>query len=76
MSDGQPQGLEAVIQAGRDSALPTTPKDPTQPLIFVVPEGSHIELPDLSAWLDAPSRMTGIYRPATVESLSAVMPVG
>ncbi len=62
--------LQAVIDATRETAAPTVPTDVDKPLIYVVPEGARIELPDLSPWRDAPTRMTGIYRPATVQAFT------
>jgi uncharacterized protein YfdQ (DUF2303 family) len=64
---------EAIIQAARESALPTkvTDADVDRAHVFVVPEGAHIEIPDLSAWRDTPTRTTGTYRFATVAAFES-----
>ena len=59
----------AVIEIAQQAAVPNV-LDPEKPLGIVVPAGSKLEIPDLSAWRMSPSRKTGIYRPATVEAFS------
>lgn len=61
----------ALIEAVRQTNSPS-PLDPDIPQAIVVPAGSTLEIPDLSAWRDRPVRKTGVYRPATVEALVAI----
>jgi uncharacterized protein YfdQ (DUF2303 family) len=60
---------QAVIDVATRAAEPNV-LDPEKPLGIVVPAGSELALPDLSAWRMWPSRKTGLYRPATVEAFS------
>lgn len=60
----------AVAQLARGAAVPKN-LDPSKPQALVVPADARLELPDLSAWRAAPVRKTGVYRPATVDSLIA-----
>ncbi len=71
MSDEQKEGLEAVIQAARETAVPYQVADPDQPLVFIVPEGATAQVPDMKWWRDAPTRATGTYHPATVEAFAS-----
>lgn len=72
-SAGEPVDLagdqQAVIEIAQQAAVPNI-LDPEQPLGIVVPAGSKLEIPDLSAWRMSPSRKTGTYKPATVEAFS------
>lgn len=61
---------EAVAQLAFEAARPSV-LDPQKPQAFIVPEGTRVEQPDLSAWRFSPLRKTGVYRPATVEALLA-----
>ncbi len=70
MSDDPNTGLQAVIDAARETADPTVP-DPTKPYLYALPEGVRLEEADLSAWRLAPTRTIGVYRPATVAAFGA-----
>jgi uncharacterized protein YfdQ (DUF2303 family) len=59
----------AIIAVAQDAAVPNV-LDPEKPLGIVVPVGSTLVVPDLSAWRVAPSRKRGTYKPATVEAFS------
>lgn len=48
-----------VIDAARAAALPVKFDDLDVPFAFVVPVDAKLELPDLSAWRERPSRKTG-----------------
>lgn len=58
---------DAIIEVSRASAAPQV-LDPEQPVSLVVPANARVELPDLSAWRERPTRTIGVYRPATVEA--------
>jgi len=60
---------QAVIDVATRAAEPNV-LDPEKPLGIVVPAGSELVLPDLSDWREAPTRKTGVYRPATVDAFS------
>lgn len=62
-------GEAAVIDVATRAAVPNV-LDPEKPLGIVVPTGSKLEIPDLSAWRAVPTRKTGVYKPATVEAFS------
>jgi uncharacterized protein YfdQ (DUF2303 family) len=65
-----PDGISAIIAAARLGTTPYT-VDPSKANYVVVPDGSKpVEL-DLSAWREAPSRATGTYLPATVDSFDS-----
>ncbi len=68
MSD--PSEAAAVESIAIRAASPNI-LDPDKPLGIVVPVGANLELPDLSKWREAPTRKTGLYKPATVEAFSA-----
>ncbi len=59
----------AIIEAAQATAEPKD-LDHGKPQIVVVPAGAAAQIPDLSAWRDAPYRRSGLYRPATVEALA------
>lgn len=59
----------AVIDVATRAAVPNV-LDPDKPLGIVLPIGSALVQPDLSAWREQPTRKTGIYRPATVEAFA------
>lgn len=67
MSDGHRTDADAVVQVAQRAAAPAI-LDPEKPLGIVVPEGSRLELPDLSAWRSSPTRKTGTYLPSTVQA--------
>lgn len=57
-----------VVEVTRAAAVPAI-LNADAPTGLVIPADAKLELPDLSAWREAPIRRTGIYRPATVEAL-------
>lgn len=62
---------QALIDAVRQTNQPAI-LDPDKPQFLNIPAGSTGYEPDLRAWRDHPTRRTGIYRPATVDSFIAV----
>lgn len=58
-----------IVDVTREACDPST-LDPTVPQAFVIPTDAKLEIPDLSAWREAPVRETGIYRPASVEAFT------
>lgn len=67
MAPVEQSGLAAVIEAAREGHVPVT-LDPTKPTFVVVPEGTRPAEINMDAWRDAPSRIVGTYRPATVDA--------
>jgi uncharacterized protein YfdQ (DUF2303 family) len=63
----RPRDAEAIIEAARTVATPAE-LDPEKPLAFVLPASARLEVPDLRAWRSRPTRKTGTYLPATVQS--------
>jgi uncharacterized protein YfdQ (DUF2303 family) len=70
MSAEERTGLEAVIEAGRMTATPWT-LFPDTATAVLVPEGASLQLPDLRAWREKPTRKSGTAKPATVDALVA-----
>ncbi len=64
MSDNDAQ---AIIEAAREIGQPRD-LNPEVPQAIIVPEGDTLSIPDLRAWRSRPTRKTGTYRPANVES--------
>lgn len=61
---------QAIIDTAQSAGDPK-PLLIDQPQALIVPEGATVEYPDLRAWRDAPTRITGTYRPATVDAFAA-----
>lgn len=60
--------MQAVIEVAQETSKPQDLAI-DKPQALVIPEASKLEIPDLSAWRDAPTRKTGVYKPATVKAL-------
>ena len=61
--------MQAVIEVAQHAVEPNI-LDPEKPNAFVIPMGTTLGIPDLSAWRTKPTRKTGIYKPATVEAFA------
>lgn len=71
--DGLPQppnDMQAVIDTAQAAVTPHV-LTPDEPVAIVVPLGAQLVAPDLTAWRSRPSRKTGTFHPATVESFIA-----
>lgn len=62
--------VDAIVGVAQTAGAPKV-LDPEKPVGIVVPAGATLQLPDLSAWRQAPTRKRGVYLPATVDSFAA-----
>jgi uncharacterized protein YfdQ (DUF2303 family) len=64
-----PRDAQAIIDAARAVAEPTTLTEVDHPVGFVIPRDAQLVFPDLSEWREMPSRTIGVYQFGDVESL-------
>lgn len=60
LSSGGDGDMQAVIDAARESGKPFD-LDASRIQGILVPQGSQVQIPDLSRWVDRPHRKSGLY---------------